>query len=363
MSPLTASFNVRMKDIPKIKGRGAQLNSTNRFLEHQRVYDDEFSYTEEETFRTQKTSYFTEHAKKVVNTITSPDLKFGKSVNAYQGCEHGCIYCYARNTHEYYGYSAGLDFEQKIIVKKNASLLLEKEFLKKSWKPETIMFSGNTDCYQPAEREFGLTRKMLEVCLKYRNPASVITKNGLILRDLELLQELSKNRLIKVILSITSLQEELRRILEPRTVSAAKRLQVIQRLSEAGIPVGINIAPIIPGLNDHEIPAIARAASEHGALWASYTAVRLNGSIASIFEDWIYKQFPTKAEKVLSQIKDLHGGKLNDSQFGRRMRGERKYAEHIRQLFQISVTKYFKDKEVPETNHDAFLRPGQLSLF
>lgn len=352
-----------MKEIPSVKGRGAQHNSQNKFLEHRITYDDSFAFGEENNFRNSKTKYLIEHPKKVVNDMVSPDVPNGKSVNPYQGCEHGCIYCYARNTHEYYGYSAGLEFEQNIIVKKTAPELLEKEFLKKNWKPQTILFSGNTDCYQPAEKEVQLTRKMLQICLKYRNPAAIITKNALVLRDMDILEEMAKHRLIKVVLSITSLNENLRRKLEPRTVSGIKRLAVLEKLSQKGIPSGVNVAPIIPGLNDHEVPEIVKASAEHGALFASYTIVRLNGSIGDLFEGWIYQHFPNKAEKVLNQIKEMHGGKLNDSQFGRRMRGEGKYAEHIKQLFQVSVMRHLKDREVPELNFDAFQKPGQLSLF
>ena len=352
-----------MSEIPKIKGRGAQFNSLNKFRELSIEYDEEFAFGEEENFRSSKTKYLVEHPKKVVNTITSPDLRNGKSVNPYQGCEHGCIYCYARNTHEYFGYSAGLEFEQNIIVKKNAPELLEKEFNKKNWKSTPILFSGNTDCYQPAEKKFELTRRMLEVCLKYQNPVAIITKNALVLRDIDLLQRLSEKRLIKVIISITSLKEELRRNLEPRTVSGQKRLQVLQKLSSADIPCGVNIAPIIPGLNDNEIPAIAKASAESGAGWISFTVVRLNGSIGQLFEDWIFKTYPNKAEKVLNQIKEMHDGKLNDSDFGRRMRGEGKFAGHIKQLFEISKNKYFSDKVVPEFDFRAFQKQGQLKLF
>jgi DNA repair photolyase len=352
-----------MSEIPKIKGRGAQINSGNKFREHQIEYDAEFAFGEEDNFRSAKTRYLIDHPKTIVNTITSPDLRNGKSVNPYQGCEHGCIYCYARNSHEYYGYSAGLDFEQKIIVKKNAVELLRKEFDKKSWIPTPLMLSGNTDCYQPAEKEFRLTRAMLEVCLRYKNPVVIITKNALVLRDTDILKQMAALRLIKVVISVTSLKEELRRKLEPRTASALKRLKVVEELSKNGIPAGVNIAPIIPGLNDQEIPAIAKAAAEHGALSAGYTIVRLNGSIGGIFEDWIHKQFPDRAEKVLNQIKDMHGGKLNDSQYGRRMHGEGKIAEHIRQLFEISVTRHFKNRGSPPFDLTAFQRPGQLSLF
>ena len=352
-----------MNTPPKIKGRGAQHNSGNRFLQQTTEISPEYSYEEEGSFRDKRTTYLVEHPKKVINEITSPDLPMGKSVNPYQGCEHGCIYCYARNTHEYFGYSAGLEFEQKIIVKKNAPELLEKELNKKSWKPTPILFSGNTDCYQPAEREFELTRQMLQVCLKYRNPVAIITKNALILRDQDILGEMAKLGLVKVIMSVTTLNENLRRVLEPRTASAIKRLQVLASLSKNGIPVGVNVAPIIPGLNDHEIPEIIKAAAEYGALSASYTIVRLNGSVGELFEEWIKVSFPNKADKVLKQIKELHGGTLNDSQFKRRMRGEGVYAEHIKQLFHIYRSRHFADKTMPPFNTSDFQRGGQLNLF
>ncbi|MGR3811582.1 PA0069 family radical SAM protein [Jiulongibacter sp. NS-SX5] len=352
-----------MSENTKIKGRGAQLNTVNKFNALTVEFDDEFAFGEEQNFRTSKTTFLREHPKNIVNKVKSPDLPMAFSVNPYQGCEHGCVYCYARNTHEYFGYSAGLEFEQKIIVKENAPELLEKAFLRKSWKPETVLFSGNTDCYQPAEKKFLLTRKMLEVCLKYKNPAAIITKNALILRDLDLLAELAKDNLIKVIISITTLNEELRRNLEPRTVSAVRRLQILAKLKEAEVPVGVNIAPIIPGLNDHEIPQIAKESAKHGADWIAYTTVRLNGSIGPLFEDWIKSAYPNKAYKVLKQIKEMHGGSLNDSVFGRRMRGEGRYAEHIRQLFHLSKARYFGEVEVKELNKAAFQKPGQLNLF
>ena len=219
-------------------------------------------------------------------------------MNPYQGCEHGCIYCYARNTHEYWGYSAGLDFERKIIAKPNAPQLMEKQFMNKNWVVSPIMFSGNTDCYQPIERKMKITRQMLEVLLNFRHPAGMITKNDLIIRDIDILQELAKLNLIHVMVSITSLNNDLRLKMEPRTVTAKNRLKVIETLNKAGIPVGVMTAPIIPGLNSDEIPDLIKAAADHGADSAGYTIVRLNGSIAEIFKDWIYKNFPDRAEKV-----------------------------------------------------------------
>ncbi|MFS0490536.1 PA0069 family radical SAM protein [Leadbetterella byssophila] len=338
----------------RTKGRGAQINTPNGFQSNRYELDETLS---------PKTKYFEEYPKKVVNFTNSPDLRAMIYVNPYQGCEHGCIYCYARNSHEYWGFSAGMDFESKIMIKRNAPELLEKTFLSKKWKPETISLSGNTDCYQPAERKYQLTRKILEVCLKYGNPVSILTKNSMVLRDLDLLQSLNKKNLVHVLLSVTTMDEKLRLALEPRTSTAVKRFQTLKTLSDAGIPTGVMTAPIIPGLNDHEIPQLIQAAAEAGALYAGYTVVRLNGAIGPIFEDWIYQAFPDKAEKVLNQIKDCHGGKLNDSRFGVRMRGEGRFAENIRALHQVSIRKYMPDRKLPDLSKDHFQRPGQLSLF
>jgi DNA repair photolyase len=284
-------------------------------------------------------------------------------MNPYQGCEHGCVYCYARNTHEYYGFSAGLDFESKIIVKKNAARLLEQELLKPSWNAVPIMLSGNTDCYQPQEKKFKITRDMLKVLAQYRHPVSIISKNSLVLRDLDILQDLAVDNLVHVYISITTLDEELRRTLEPRTVSGLKRLKTVEALASANIPVGIMNAPIIPGLNHHEIPAILKAASEHGALNAGMTIVRLNGSISILFEDWLRKNFPDRFDKVWNQICSLHDGNVNDSQFGRRMRGEGNIADAIHQLFRSSKKKYFTGKSMPVYDLTKFRKGGMMSLF
>jgi DNA repair photolyase len=284
-------------------------------------------------------------------------------MNPYQGCEHGCVYCYARNTHEYYGFSAGLDFESKIIVKKNAARLLEQEVLKPGWNAVPIMLSGNTDCYQPQEKKFEITRSVLKVLAQYRHPVSIISKNSLVLRDLDVLQDLASDNLVHVYISITTLDEELRRTLEPRTASSIKRLKTVEALAKANVPVGIMNAPIIPGLNHHEIPAILKAASEHGALNAGMTIVRLNGSISILFEDWLRKNFPDRFDKVWNQICSLHDGNVNDSQFGRRMRGEGNIADAIHQLFRSSKKKYFTEKSMPVYDLTKFRKGGMMSLF
>jgi len=344
------------------KGRGSQIQSSNKFLKAQYV-TDHIEGLDERLLENPHTQIFLETPKKILNRVDSPDLGFGYSMNPYQGCEHGCIYCYARNTHEYYGFSAGLDFESKIIVKKNAARLLEQELMKPSWDAVPIMLSGNTDCYQPQEKKFEITRSMLKVLAQYRHPVSIISKNSLVLRDLDLLQDLASDNLVHVYISITTLDEELRRAMEPRTASAIKRLKTVEALAKANIPVGIMNAPIIPGLNQHEIPAVLKAAAEHGALNAGMTIVRLNGSIGKIFEDWLRKNFPDRFEKVWKQICAVHGGNVNDSQFGRRMRGEGQEADAIHQLFRASKKKYFAGKAMPVYDLTKFRKGGSLSLF
>ena len=348
-----------------VKGRGAQINSDNKFLKQSYVADHIEGIDEAAMDGSPKTEFFFENPKNIVNKIESPDLAGMYSMNPYQGCEHGCLYCYARNSHQYWGFSAGLDFEQKIVVKENAPALLKKLFDSPKWQPHPIMLAGNTDCYQPAERKFGITRKLLEVFLQYKNPVSIITKNSLILRDIDLLTELAALDLVHVNITITSLNEDLRQKLEPRTVSYKNRLKTVEELSKRNIPVNIMVAPIIPSFNDHEIPAIIEQGANHGALSAAYTVVRLNGMIKDIFEDWIKKSFPEKADKVLRQIAACHGGKLNDSRFGTRMRGEGKIAELIKNLFLMAKQKYMSGLEIKPYALHHFHRPGngQLSMF
>lgn len=345
------------------KGRGAQIRTSNPFLKQEYVAEHIEGLDEELLPEKITTQVFYETPKKVVNKVDSPDVGMGYSLNPYQGCEHGCIYCYARKTHEYWGYNAGLDFETKIIVKKNAPELLEKHLLQRSWKPQPIMLSGNTDCYQPLERKLGITRRLLEIFLKYRHPVGIITKNVTLLRDLDILSELAKNRLVHVSLSVTTLDEKLRSVLEPRTASAAKKLNAIQQLTAAGVPVTIMNAPIIPGLNHHEIPKVLKAAADHGALSAGYTIVRLNGFIGEVFEDWLRKNFPDRFNKVWNQICEVHDGHVNDSEFGRRMKGAGNIADIIAQLFISSKEKYMGGRQIPEYDLTKFRRGGNYSLF
>ena len=356
------SFTFIFMDEDYFKGRGSQIRTANKFLKADYV-NDHVEGLDEPLLSSPATQLFYEHAKKIVNRVTSPDLGMAYSLNPYQGCEHGCVYCYARNTHEYWGFSAGLDFESKIVVKRNAPSLLEKCILHPDWQPVPISVSGNTDCYQPQEKSLEITRGLLKIFAQYRHPLGMITKNSLILRDLDLLTDLAKDNLVHVYISITTLNEDLRRLMEPRTVSAVKRLKTIEALSTAGIPVGVMIAPVIPGLNHHEIPQLLKAAADHGALTAGMTIVRLNGSIGKIFEDWLKKNFPDRFDKVWNQICDMHGGNVNDSQFGRRMSGEGNFAEAIHQLYRTSKKKYFEGRKMPAIDLTKFRKGGNLSLF
>ena len=344
-----------------LKGRGSQINPFNPYHDRN-LTQEHFEGLDEEMISRRETQFFIEHPKKVVNKIESPDVGMLFSINPYQGCEHGCVYCYARNSHNYWGFSAGLDFETKIIMKPNAPALLENAFLKPNWNPVPIMVSGNTDCYQPVERKMKITRNLLKMFLKYKNPVGMITKNQLITRDIDLLSELAKENLAHVLISTTGTNEEIRQKMEPRTASYKQRFKTMEKLALAGIPVGVMIGPIVPGLTDDQIPEIIKTAAYHGAYTAIYTMVRLNGAISQIFTDWIWKAFPEKAEKVLSNIKAVHDGNLNDSRWGKRMRGDGNLADAIRQMFYLMRDKYMGDKPGFEFNLKAFKRPGQMVM-
>jgi len=346
-----------------LSGKGAQFNPRNPFLKQEYVSQHPEGIDEPLLEKKPTTQLFFENPRKIVNRVDSPDLSLGYSINPYQGCEHGCIYCYARNTHQYWGLSAGLDFESKIIVKNDAPKLLEKYFLKPGYVPTPIMVSGNTDCYQPVEKELQITRKLMMVFRDFRNPLGVITKNSLVLRDLDIFKELAAENLVHIFVSITTLDEELKRKMEPRTASAYKRLRVVEQLANAGVPTGVMTAPIIPGLNDHEIPELVRQSSEAGASTVAYTVVRLNGSIGEIFKDWLVKTFPDRAHKVWQGICSLHGGKVNDTEWGRRMRGEGHIADAISQLFMASKRKHFGNRSLPDYDCSRFRRNKNLTLF
>ncbi len=352
-----------MRDSGSQKGRGASFNPPNRF-ESTYVEPLDIDLTYEDTAPSVRTMFYRDASRTILAKNDSPDLPFTYSINPYRGCEHGCIYCYARPSHEYLGFSAGLDFESKIMVKLDAAALLEEELRKKSWQPQMVAFSGNTDCYQPVERKLQLTRQCLEVFLRYRNPVGLITKNALVLRDLDIFQEMARFNLIHIMISITSLDEELIRTMEPRTSTAEKRLSTIETLARNGIPVGVNVAPVIPGLTDEELPAILKAAAEHGAQSAGYILLRLPGAVKSLFVNWLEREVPLRAGKVLHRIRETRQGELSDARFGSRLKGEDEIAETISKLFDLNAQKYHLNKRWSSLATEHFRKDeGQLDLF
>ncbi len=339
--------------------RGATENPPNRFEKIQLEPDADWNPEDDALPRTQ---FFKDHSQTVIARNDSPDVGFDASLNPYRGCEHGCIYCYARPTHEFLGFSAGLDFESKIMVKEDAPELLRRELSEPKWAPQVIFLSGVTDCYQPVERTLKLTRRCLEVLAEFRNPVFIVTKNQLVTRDTDLLGELARHQAAAVWLSITTLDSELRTVMEPRTSPPAARLAAIRELAGAGIPVGVNVAPIIPGLTDHEIPAILQAAAEAGATAAGYALVRLPYAVAPLFEQWLGMHFPGHNEKVLNRLRAMHGGKLNDSQWGKRFSGEGIFAEQIGQMFEVARRKAGIRGGDPALSTAAFRRAGGTQL-
>jgi DNA repair photolyase len=321
-----------------IRGRGASWSPANRFEKlHVDLTDidcvDVDTSTDEQ--RRRPTQYFRDGTKSIITRNNSPDVGFETSLNPYRGCEHGCIYCYARPTHEYLGFSAGLDFETKIMVKTNAPELLRAELESPRWQPQTLVMSGVTDPYQPIERKLCITRGCLEVLAKFRNPVAIITKNRLVTRDIDVLRQLAACNAVAVNISVTSLNSSLQRILEPRTTSPRGRLDAIRQLRAANVPVGVMVAPIIPGLTDHEVPKILDACAKAGAQFAGYTIIRLPWAVAPLFEHWLEEHFPDRKEKVLGRIRDMRGNRLNNSQWHTRMTGEGVFAEQIASLFRI----------------------------
>lgn len=349
---------------------GSNLDPPNRFESIHREADlEQLEWDQEHlrAFANRKVEYIDDASRSIVSENSSPDIPFRYSLNPYRGCVHACSYCYARPGHEYLGLNAGLDFETKIVVKHDAPALFRDFLSNKNWKPEPIMFSGVTDCYQPAEREFQLTRQCLEVALECRQPISIITKNALVLRDLKILQRLAADQLVHLSLSITSLDQQLTRDMEPRTSIPSARLRTVRMLAEAGVPVGVMTAPIIPGLNDSEIPQILEAAKAAGAITASYILLRLPLAVEPVFIEWLQRVRPGHAEKVLGRLREMRSGKLNSSAWGERMRGNGLLAEQIRKMFQVFRQQYKLDNEMPPHNCDLFVPPagqaGQQWLF
>jgi DNA repair photolyase len=345
-------------------GRGAGQQPPNRF---ERLHVDASAPSADEWIDDDapalRTEYFVDSSRSIVATNDSPDVGFSASVNPYRGCEHGCIYCYARPSHEYLGLSAGLDFESKIFVKTEAPALLRAELGRKAWTPQVVAMSGVTDCYQPVERSLELTRGCLQVLAEFRNPVGIVTKNALVARDIDVLRELAADGCASVALSVTTLDESLRRAMEPRASRFDLRLEAMARLNDQGIPAGVMVAPVIPGLNDHEIPAILARAREAGARYAGYVMLRLPYAVKTLFEDWLERHFPDRKSRVLGRIEQVRGGKLNDPRFGARMRGEGPLADLVEELFTVARDRAGIPPRGPSLRTDVFRRPGQLALF
>lgn len=342
---------------PVPRGRGAGRNPPNRFVPISVEWDPD--WLESERLRGSPTPevptrYFEDHSRTVLTRNDSPDVKFDFSLNPYRGCEHGCTYCYARPTHEYLGYSAGLDFESVIMVKRDAPELLAKELAARRWRPQVVGLSGNTDCYQPIEKKFRLTRRCLEVFAAFGNPVEVVTKGALVLRDLDVLAELARRGLARVTISVTTLDAELARKMEPRAAAPAKRLEAIERLAAAGVPTRVNVAPIVPGLTDHEFPAILGEAAARGAEAANYIMLRLPLGVETLFVEWLHAALPARAEKVIHAIREVRGGGMSDSRFGVRMKGEGVRAEAIARMFAIHCNKLGLSTNPRELAVDAF---------
>ena len=353
---------------PQARGRGTAQNAAGRFERLAVDFDAGWldGETGPEALRPRvKTEYFVDQSRQIVTSNDSPDVPFTFSVNPYRGCEHGCSYCYARPYHEYLGLSAGLDFESKIMVKPDAPRLLEEFLRAPKWKPEAIALSGVTDCYQPAERKLLITRGCLEVLSRFGNPVGVITKSALVTRDADLLTEMASRNLARVTLSITTLDPELARRLEPRASSPARRLEAIATLAQAGIPVGVAVAPLIPGLNEHEAPAILKAAADAGATAAGFIMLRLPYGVKDIFQGWLEEHYPQRADKVLSAIRSVRGGDLTATGFGTRMTGEGPRADVLERLFAIHAERLGLNRRRPALSTKHFRPPGprQQELF
>jgi DNA repair photolyase len=345
-------------DFPK---RGASINPHNRFEQMEVILDEEFA----EDLRNPATQYLRDDTQSLISFNESPDIGFSASINPYRGCEHGCAYCYARPFHEYLGFSAGVDFETRIMVKTAAPGILRRELSSPKWRPQHLAMSGVTDCYQPIERKMRITRGCLEVLAEFRNPVVIVTKNHLVTRDLDLLSPLVAVAAANVNISITTLDAELARRLEPRASQPAHRLEAIRVLSSAGIPVRVLVAPVIPGLNDHEVPSILAAAREAGAEGAGYTLLRLPYGVKDIFSAWLEEHLPAAHEKILDRIRGMRSGLLNDARFGTRMRGEGVEAETIRRLFELGVARAGLNRETLALSTASFRNPAgqQLELF
>lgn len=340
------------------RGRSTATNPPNRF-EQRRV---ELSEEELWSCDSVETQTIDDHAVSIISRNQSPDIPFDVSINPYRGCEHGCAYCYARPTHEFLGYSAGLDFESKILVKREAAQLLESELSKPSWEVKPLAMSGVTDPYQPLEKKLGITRQCLELLARCRHPVMIITKNAGILRDLDILQELARWNCIQVSLSVTTLDSELARTMEPRTSSPRQRLDAVKKLNEGGVPTGVMMGPVILGLNDTEMPSIIAAAKKAHARGITYVPLRLPGASADVFLEWLERELPGKKERVLQRLKSFRGGRLNTNHFGKRFEGEGPWAKELKHLYELGCLKAgFKEKPV-QLSTEHFIPPGRSQM-
>lgn len=347
---------------PPLRGRGSATNPKNRFESIERVPEPP---EDSDEISAPHTQFFPDSSKSLIAYNDSPDVGFDASINPYRGCEHGCVYCYARPSHEYLGFSAGLDFETKIMVKEDAPELLRKELSSAKWKPQLVALSGNTDCYQPVEKQKQLTRRCLEVFREFRNPVAIVTKNHLVTRDIDILADLAKFDCIAVTISLSTLDAKLASTMEPRASRPARRLEAMRKLADAGVPVGYLQAPMIPGLTDSEAPAIGVAAAQAGATFSGYVALRLPFAVKELFEHWLAQHYPDKQDKILHRLREIRGGKLNDPNFKSRMRGEGIYAEQMAKLFELARKKSGIAQRWPKLSTEHFRRveKHQLSLF
>ena len=349
-----------------LKGRGATLQIENRFDSVARERFDDGWNTADEAFPPLKTTVTVEHAKTIIQHHKSSDLPFDSSINTYRGCEHGCIYCYARPSHGYLNLSSGLDFETRLFAKPDAAKLLTAELAKPSYHCSPIALGSNTDPYQPIERDWKITRQILQVLAECRHPLSIVTKSALVERDMDLLADLARDHLAQVFISVTTLDAALARKLEPRAASPQRRLLAIQRLNEAGIPCGVMVAPVIPFLTDAETESILQAAHQHGARAAHYTLLRLPYELKELFKDWLTTHYPLKVEHVMSRLRDMRGGQENDSTFGSRFRGEGEFAGLLARRFRLCCTKLGFNREAVRLETGLLQAPernGQMGLF
>jgi DNA repair photolyase len=373
LTPRRPQSDVIIPALAALKGRGSLSNERSRFeaWRRERVYDD--LGTDEDGLAEQpakpRTTVWIQQAKTIISTNQSPDLPFEQSINPYQGCEHGCIYCFARPTHAYLGLSPGLDFETRLFAKKNAAELLEKELSAKNYVPKTINLGANTDPYQPIERDYKITRGILEVLERYQHPVTIVTKSGVVMRDIDILERMAKKNLARVFVSITSLKSELARTLEPRASTPSRRLATVRKLAEAGIPVGVLMSPIIPTITDVEIEDVVAAAADAGATYCSYILLRLPREIKELFGEWLQAHYPLRAKHIESLLMQMRGGKVYDAAFGKRMRGEGVFADLLANRFRLARQKHGIDNERGALRTDLFVRPvrkaptPQLALF